>query len=213
MIKFWKNIDALGHEWGAWKQTKAPTAAEEGEETRTCSRCGEKETRSISRSGDDKKDDANTDDRKDEGRKSGGKDRSSGSRSSSASGSIGGHAQGQWRLAADGWHFDLLGGSQATGWQNILYNGRYGWYYFNENGLMQTGWIDNNGSRYYLNPVSDGWKGEMFTGWHLIDGKWYYFETMPGHNQGHMYVDTVTPDGYYCGADGAWDGMPAGSGR
>lgn len=78
---------------------------------------------------------------------------------------------------------------------------------------MQTGWIDRNGSRYYLNPVSDGWMGEMFTGWHQIDGKWYYFETVPGHNQGHMYVNMITPDGYYCGADGAWDGMPANSGR
>ena len=42
-------IDALDHDWGDWIQTKAPTATEEGEETRTCSRCSEKETRSIAK--------------------------------------------------------------------------------------------------------------------------------------------------------------------
>ena len=35
------------HEWGEWVQTKAPTATEEGEETKTCATCGEKETRPI----------------------------------------------------------------------------------------------------------------------------------------------------------------------
>jgi len=35
------------HEWGEWVQTKAPTATEEGEETKTCATCGEKETRTI----------------------------------------------------------------------------------------------------------------------------------------------------------------------
>lgn len=104
-----------------------------------------------------------------------------------------------------------VGGGQATGWQYLQFGGRYDWYYFNESGLMHTGWLDYNGSRYYLNPVSDGWKGAMFNGWHLIEGKWYYFEMVPGRDQGHMYVNTTTPDGYRCGADGAWDGRPAGS--
>jgi uncharacterized repeat protein (TIGR02543 family) len=35
------------HEWGEWVQTKAPTATDEGEETKTCATCGEKETRPI----------------------------------------------------------------------------------------------------------------------------------------------------------------------
>lgn len=38
---------ALGHDFGEWKVTKEPTTTAEGEETRTCSRCGEKETRPI----------------------------------------------------------------------------------------------------------------------------------------------------------------------
>ena len=44
-------IDALGHDWGEWVQAKAPTTTEEGEETRTCSRCHETETRSIPKLG------------------------------------------------------------------------------------------------------------------------------------------------------------------
>ncbi len=38
---------ALGHEWGEWTQTAAPGCTEAGEETRTCSRCGETETRPV----------------------------------------------------------------------------------------------------------------------------------------------------------------------
>ena len=46
----------------------------------------------------------------------------------------------------------------------------------------------------------------MYTGWHLILGKWYYFETEAGKDQGHLYRNTVTPDGYRVGEDGAWTG-------
>ena len=40
-------VDALGHDYGDWTETKAATVDAEGEETRTCSRCGNKETRSV----------------------------------------------------------------------------------------------------------------------------------------------------------------------
>ena len=39
--------DALGHDWGAWTQTKAPTCTEPGTETSTCSRCSEEGTREV----------------------------------------------------------------------------------------------------------------------------------------------------------------------
>ena len=42
-----ETIPALGHKWGKWKTTKAATTTAEGKETRTCSRCGAKETRSV----------------------------------------------------------------------------------------------------------------------------------------------------------------------
>ncbi len=40
-------VDPLGHEWGEWVVTTEPTCTEEGEETRTCERCGETETRIV----------------------------------------------------------------------------------------------------------------------------------------------------------------------
>ena len=42
-----KEVAALGHAWGDWIETKAPTVDQEGEEMRTCSSCGETETRSV----------------------------------------------------------------------------------------------------------------------------------------------------------------------
>ena len=42
-----QDVPALGHEWGEWVVTKPATETEEGQETRTCARCGETETRAI----------------------------------------------------------------------------------------------------------------------------------------------------------------------
>ena len=44
------------------------------------------------------------------------------------------------------------------------------WYYFDLNGAMQTGWKQLNKKWYYFNT-----NGEMQTGWQKIGGKWYYF--------------------------------------
>ena len=42
-------IKAEGHKFGDWKVTKQPTTKAEGEETKTCENCPEKETRSIAK--------------------------------------------------------------------------------------------------------------------------------------------------------------------
>ncbi len=42
-----EDVEPLGHDWGAWTVTKKAGAGEAGEETRTCSRCGQTETRAI----------------------------------------------------------------------------------------------------------------------------------------------------------------------
>ncbi len=41
--------------------------------------------------------------------------------------------------------------------------------------------------------------GYPISKWEVIDGKYYYF----GEN-GYMLSNTITPDGYYVGTDGAW---------
>lgn len=51
--------------------------------------------------------------------------------------------------------------------------------------------------------MDDGTLGMMRTGWQVIDGKSYYFNTQSDGTMGRLYVDTVTPDGYRVGADGA----------
>ena len=41
------SVDALGHDFGNWIQTTAPTCEKDGEETRYCSRCDAAETQSV----------------------------------------------------------------------------------------------------------------------------------------------------------------------
>ena len=96
------------------------------------------------------------------------------------------------------------------------------WYYCDEDNGSQSGWlytpVDN--CWYYLDPNS----GAMHTGWVTIDGRRYYFSEAhngtyyqdpvtykwvyanPDQNRplGSMYVNTVTPDGSFVGADGAY---------
>lgn len=43
----------------------------------------------------------------------------------------------------------------------------------------------------------DGWSKQNT--WMQIDGKWYYF-----NEKSRMIHDTITPDGYTVGSDGAW---------
>ena len=66
------------------------------------------------------------------------------------------------------------------------------------------GWREDGGYTYYLNPVSDGTRGQMLTGWHQIDSIWYYFNKLTGGPQGSLVKNATTPDGYKVGADGAW---------
>lgn len=80
-------------------------------------------------------------------------------------------------------------GAMLVGWQQINYNGELGWYYFNEKGVMQSGWILSNGKWYYLNEQTNekGYFGEMLTGWQELnfngDTNWYYFDEESGAMQ------------------------------
>ena len=53
-----EEIPALGHDWGKWTQTTAPTCTEEGAETHECSRCHVTETRTLAKLGHTEKIDA-----------------------------------------------------------------------------------------------------------------------------------------------------------
>ncbi|MEW9978566.1 N-acetylmuramoyl-L-alanine amidase family protein [Clostridium butyricum] len=113
-----------------------------------------------------------------------------------------------WDKNADGTWSYYNNGAKATGWVQAG-----AWYYLNANGIMQTGWVNDNGTWYYCNAsgaMQTGWlldgstwyylqaNGAMKTGWLLDNGTWYYLNA-----NGSMAANT-TVDGYKLGANGAW---------
>ena len=63
-----------------------------------------------------------------------------------------------------------------------------------------AGWRQNKTGWWYQKNDGDCVKME----WRNIDGKWYYLEPVSGQNKGHLFVNTVTPDGYKVDSNGAW---------
>ena len=111
---------------------------------------------------------------------------------------------GQWIQDEKGWWYKRADGSYPkNSWGYEAYNGKSYWYYFLDSGYMATGWIEVNGSKYYLFPNSDGWKGRMLTGWQWIDGNCYYLDAQ-GQNEGSLYRNTTTPDGFTVDSEGRW---------
>ena len=114
-------------------------------------------------------------------------------------------SNGEWVKDEKGWWYKRQDGSYPKNtWGYESYNGKSYWYYFLDSGYMATGWVDLNGSKYYLFPGSDGWMGRMLTGWQWIDGYCYYFGTDSGNNEGHLYRNGKTPDGYQVDNEGRW---------
>ena len=111
---------------------------------------------------------------------------------------------GQWMQDEKGWWYKRADGSYPkNSWGYEAYNGKSYWYYFLDSGYMATGWVEVNGSKYYLFPNSDGWKGRMLTGWQWIDGNCYYLDPQ-GQNEGALYRNTTTPDGFTVDSEGRW---------
>ena len=111
---------------------------------------------------------------------------------------------GQWIQDEKGWWYKRPDGSYPkNSWGYEAYNGKSYWYYFLDSGYMATGWVEVNGSKYYLFPNSDGWKGRMLTGWQWIDGNCYYLDPQ-GQNEGALYRNSTTPDGFTVDSEGRW---------
>ncbi|RHB48083.1 hypothetical protein DW886_04645 [Enterocloster aldenensis] len=96
--------------------------------------------------------------------------------------SIGPNGEKQYRFRLNGG--DLLRGM----WARLEYpeagqDGGIGWYRFDSDGNMQSGWIcDETGKWYYCNTEKEGDYGKMATGWKLDqgDGHWYYLDPVSG---------------------------------
>lgn len=85
--------------------------------------------------------------------------------------------------------FVLNGGTRLSGmWAKLHYPegtrpDDSGWYYFDDKGIMQSGWIrDMAGNWYYCNTETELPYGKMLTGWRLDtgDGNWYYLDPASG---------------------------------
>lgn len=73
-------------------------------------------------------------------------------------------ASGVWTSSGSDWLF-MVDGKAYTGWLTDT-DGKT--YYFNKDGIMQTGWVDADGKRYYMDL-----DGIMQTGVVTVDGKSY----------------------------------------
>lgn len=103
-----------------------------------------------------------------------------------------------------GWIYTQNGRQLKDQWAYLPWRGISKWYYFDETGLMKTGWFTWNGDWYYLYPVADGNAGQMLTGWQQIDGTWYFFQEASDGKMGALYRSTETPDGYQVDENGVW---------
>ena len=118
-----------------------------------------------------------------------------------------------WVQNADGtWNYLNAEGNKVTGWLESPASGL--WYYMDANGVMMSnGWINDNGTWYYLTStgaMKTGWlndrgtwyylqaNGAMKTGWLNDNGTWYYL------NASGAMLSNTTVGGYVLGANGAW---------
>lgn len=73
------------------------------------------------------------------------------------------------------WYYQDENGNRQTGWVQENQN----WYYMGPDGVMRTGWfLDDEQDRYYLNRAEDGMEGTMRVGWFFKDDHWYFLNTV-----------------------------------
>lgn len=93
-----------------------------------------------------------------------------------------------WNVNATGWWYTYSDGSYPIGCWRMIDNE---WYHFDAQGYMETGWIQDGTAWYYLKQsgamAKNCWVSNYYVG-----------------ENGIMYTNSRTPDGYYVGADGLW---------
>ena len=111
-----------------------------------------------------------------------------------------------WKMLDGIWYYfeENFGYRVTNAWHQI--DGK--WYFFDGNGIMQTGWLTDEGGTRYVDPetatLTVGWKEidgvryyfeenfgyRVTNAWHQIDGKWYFFD-----GNGIMQTGWLTDEG------------------
>jgi len=89
----------------------------------------------------------------------------------------------RWRLINDKWYY-YKNYIMQTGW---IHDGQ-SWYYMNSDGTQYKGWLLLDNDYYYLLPTT----GQMQTGWVKIEDTWYYLKA-----DGRMANEWIQVDGKY----------------
>lgn len=128
-----------------------------------------------------------------------------------------------WVKVGDHWCYQYADGTYAVGWKELAWSKGKDWFFFDDNGIMLTGWYWDKEFRkwYYLDPssgamqknkalnVGGSWYfvdeyGQMRIGWYTEPNVGlHYLEPESGKNQGHMYINcTADIDGKRWSFDG-----------
>ena len=122
------------------------------------------------------------------------------------------HEGGRWTNDPAGWKFCYADDTCATNGPLAIGDGTY---YFDENGIMGTGWLSYDGAWHWAGTsgriamgwakVADSWyymgdSGAMMTGWAEVNGSWFYLA-----DSGKMATGWTKIDGswYYLQESGA----------
>jgi N-acetyl-anhydromuramyl-L-alanine amidase AmpD len=97
-----------------------------------------------------------------------------------------------WTGGGDTWRYQRKDGTYATGWAFLKWSGGENWFLFDSDGICLHGWHKVNGYWYWLDPKTCA----MQTGWLDYNGRKCYLEPEAGKNQGHAYMsETAVIDG------------------
>lgn len=125
-----------------------------------------------------------------------------------------GDGYSKWVQDEKGWKFLYADNSYASGYisqdqlgqsqEQIVWEWINGvWFAFGADGYLKTGFVyDYALTGWFYVDVNLG----MRTGWVQVNEKWYYFHEVSDGKRGIMYMEKLTPDGYFVGKDGVWDG-------
>ena len=108
---------------------------------------------------------------------------------------------GQWFNRSGKWYYGKDEENLRKEW--IVSEGD--WFYLQkDSGELQSGWLNLNGKKYFLNTLHNGQFGKLLTGWQWIDGYCYFFEAEDPKTLGELKVSGLTNDGYTVDENGRY---------